>query len=293
MRSYFVHASTPRLLPSVVLLALSCNRAPNGPLAPSDEVMGERVSLAATEVTVGLAGGTLRESRKLGRFEIAKHPTTHAQLRACRAAKACPDSEEPSDADPSALAKRTPLDVARAYCEWVGARIPTLAEWLLAARGPDVHRFSWGDGPPTCDKHPATVVDNGGLERADLNRAPETGAASNPLVPVRDDGPPKPLIPSVRQCSSSIEQLLVGRHPAGKAPSGAEDFLLTNGELLSKQPDSLFGACRGANGACLVRGLAPGAIDSVVALAPSNTPASFSDGAQSYGFRCIWSEGEP
>jgi len=92
----------------------------------------------------------------LSPYEIDRTETTQASWAGCVTAGACtlPQTCSGSTYDPSAT-PNAPVTCIRydqgiAYCAWRGARLPTEAEWELAARGTDGRVYPWGNQAPDC-----------------------------------------------------------------------------------------------------------------------------------------------
>jgi formylglycine-generating enzyme required for sulfatase activity len=107
------------------------------------------MGLALVEVPAGLYElGEPGEERvhELPRVLIGRWPVTNAELlpflRATGRATA-PAHEAGALADHPATG--VTRGDAEAYCEWVGARLPTGGEWEAAARGTDRRAYPWGE----------------------------------------------------------------------------------------------------------------------------------------------------
>jgi hypothetical protein len=283
-----------------VLIICGCSRMqtdPEAPRAPSRDEIPRTVALQRGSVIEGFATGVLRKGRNVGALRMTRHPVTVAAYRHCVAAGACPEPTEtcsrhgrnPLDgptwhrdgdaASPEASAGFSDADdlpltcpgtaAAEAYCRWLGGRLPTLPEWLLASRGSEPQRFAWGRRAAACDEHPR------GRPRA--------------VQRVSSGSPDLAQAQSLFCHDGSPRAFHVGRRSGVISPGGLEDVLLTRGELLMPDSDSSFGACAPPVRGCVVYGLEAGAIDAVqpiIALGDEEQEQA----QVPYGFRCVWDE---
>jgi len=263
----------------VLLLGCSEQKRDEKVQDPTKAVAGpgslpDLVPIEGGSTKTGFAIGTLRRSEHVDSFRITKHPITVRDFKMCVDTGACAaasassctarERRSLSDADierDSVPVVCVPPVEANRYCAWIGGRLPTLSEWLLAARGPAVRRYSWGNDGPTCDQH------RGGSTRG------ATGVSG--------------------ACVSTAEErhraLDVGKHPGGASPLGVEDVLLTPAELIAGSSATMVRACGALGGACVAYGLTPGAIDAVAAVPQAGAAKGVLRGLgpdPAYGFRC-------
>jgi formylglycine-generating enzyme required for sulfatase activity len=231
------------------------------------------VEVPAGTVVDGFQSGRLRQTAEVSGFRITQHPVTREQFEQCVGSGVCKTLEEPAcqpspelaypglktDA-PDSPALCVGRQNAESYCRWVGGTLPTLRQWLYAARGTEPTRYAWGNEVGHCDHHPRFEAIEGEGEEDELVRTELCAAREG-------------------------NKLLVAKHAAGASPFGVQDVLIAHAELLSLDAEALVSACDPGFAGCMVTSSEAGVIESARALEHGQESSDLP-----YGFRCALEE---
>jgi formylglycine-generating enzyme required for sulfatase activity len=175
-----------------------------------------KVAVASTAESVAVPAGTVAidgKSIAVAAFAIGRTEVTTEAYARCVAEKKCSPAASDDIACnwPKRKAKgKHPINCvtveqAEAYCEYESERLPTVAEWQLAAGGPEKRHYPWGS------THPSNIQ----VTEPPAGGAYGPGAARHYLC-WSGDGTDREKYPTWT-CP-------VGSFPAGNTPSGISDL---------------------------------------------------------------------
>ncbi|MBN1304223.1 MAG: SUMF1/EgtB/PvdO family nonheme iron enzyme [Anaerolineales bacterium] len=118
-------------------------------------------------------------------YWMDKFEVTNGMYRACGAAGVCSPTQYPKSETRDSYVNNpefndypvvyvTWQDAAN-YCQWVGRRLPTEAEWEYAARGATFNTYPWGDEAPDSSRA------NFNYQMGDTNRVGSYPAGASPF----------------------------------------------------------------------------------------------------------------
>lgn len=139
----------------------------NGPLPGDVEIPGGTYRLGALEGEDRFVFDNEKWAHEveIAPFRIARAPVTNAEYRAFVEATGraplywvqvdgrwCEQRYDGiAELSPHHPVIHVSHQEAEAYCQWAGRRLPSEAEWELAASGFEKRRFPWGDAEPTAE----------------------------------------------------------------------------------------------------------------------------------------------